>query len=218
MTAIRIAAGLALALVGAGCLGPRPGLFPPKSGAAVKSLYVVSHDRHAALVLARSDLPIGLIPEARDFPAAEYLEIGWGEKDYYRTPQKTSGLAFKALCWPNPSVLHVVGFSGPVTAYFPTGEVARVELSARGYEELCAWVDLQFERGDGWRGAALERGRYGDSWFYPATGKYCGLNTCNVWTAHALRAAGCPITPASSLTANRVMRQTRRFGTIIRQR
>lgn len=55
--------------------------------------------------------------------------------------------------------------------------------------------------------APLGPGLYGDSRFYPARERFHLFNTCNVWTARALRAAGLPFAPA--VTAEGVMAQAR---------
>ncbi len=63
----------------------------------------------------------------------------------------------------------------------------------------------------------LGKGLYGDSIFYRATGNYYLLKTCNVWTAKALRYAGCPVKPFYAVRAANVLAQTKKFGTVVRE-
>ena len=192
--------------------------LPAEDGAARKLVYLVSHGWHTGIVVRRTDLPTAVWPESEDFPGAEYLEVGWGDRDYYQSPEFSAWLAFKAIAWPTPSVLHIVGFSGPVTSYFPHSEVVELELSQRGFERLSGFVHDRFDRDGAARSARLGPGLYGQSAFYPAREKFHLFNTCNVWTARVLRAAGLPVTPVYAITTDNVMSQARRFGKTIQSR
>ena len=67
----------------------------------------------------KSDIPIAVLPELRDFPSAEYLEFSWGDRDYFPAPDAGVGLALKAAFWSSGSILHVVGFKEAVQEFFP---------------------------------------------------------------------------------------------------
>jgi hypothetical protein len=55
-------------------------------------------------------------------------------------------------------------------------------------------------------------GLYGQSHFYRALGSYYFPKTCNVWTAGALKASGFAASTVTALTAENVLKQSRRFG------
>ncbi|MBE0541843.1 MAG: DUF2459 domain-containing protein [Verrucomicrobia bacterium] len=206
-------AGLALVLVWQfGCVGPVKDLFPPAAGEPRKTVQVIRHGWHTGVAVRRADVPPGALPVTRDFPKADYVEFGWGDDAYYRTPRPTKGMALKAALWPTPSVLHVTGFQGTPRATFPASDIVEVELSAQGWERLAGFIDKTFARDADGRLLPLEKGLYGDSRFYRARGKFYFPKMCNRRTASALRAAGCPITRGYALTAGNVMWQTRRFG------
>lgn len=57
--------------------------------------------------------------------------------------------------------------------------------------------------------AALGPGLYGESRFFASDKTYHLFNTCNTWTASMLRAAGFPISPAFTATADGVMTAVR---------
>ena len=101
------------------CASPPNSLFPPGPNEPSRTIYLVSHGWHAGIVVKRTDIPAGFWPQHNEFPGAEYLEVGWGDKDYYMTPNPNLGITLKAGLLPTASVLHVVGFRGPVTHYFP---------------------------------------------------------------------------------------------------
>jgi uncharacterized protein (TIGR02117 family) len=197
------------------CSAPPKGLFPPAPNEPFKSIYLASHGWHAGIVIKRADIPEGVWPEHNDFPDAEYLEVGWGDKDYYMTPDPHMGITLKAGLWPTDSVLHVVGFRGSVTRYFSRSDVTRIDLSYEGFKRLCQYISGSYARDEKGNSQPLGPGLYGLSQFYLSRETYHAFNTCNVWTARGLKGAGCPITPGTTLTVDELMSRVAGFGTVI---
>ena len=197
---------LALGALTSACCGPIASLYPPRGDEVGRRVWVVRHDWHTGLVLRREDVPADVWPERDDFSGAEYLDVGWGDRDFYRAPRGSLWLGLKAAFWANDSVLHVAAFSAPPAVYFAGREVAEIGLSIRGFRALAAFIaDAHARTGEG-RAILLGPGTYGDSRFYLGRERYV-LTTCNVWTARALRAGGFPITPFWAITAANVMLQ-----------
>lgn len=211
-----VAACWLAALVTAGCAASGATVAPSADDAAPATIYIVGHGLHAGLVIGRADLAAGLMPEAADFPDARYLEIGWGDREYYMAPDPSLWVGLKAVLVPTPSALHVVGFDTPVDAYFPASTIVELRLSAAAMDRLARRIDASFERGAGSRAAPLGPGQYGDSRFYPSHEKFHLLMTCNAWLAHVLRAAGIDVSPRPAMTAGALIEQLRRHGRVIR--
>ena len=219
MHARHIALAVALAsLLEAGCASLPEGLFPPAPGEPTRAVYLVSHGWHAGIVVRRADIPAGVWPQSRDFPDGEYLEVGWGDRDYYMTPRPHFGHLLKAGLLPTASVLQIVGFDGPVARYFPRSEVIRIDLSEAGFGRLVRYLEDSHAVDAAGRAQPLGRSLYGRGRFYRSRETYHLFNTCNAWTARALRAAGCPITPAANLLVDTLMSNLARCGTVIRSR
>lgn len=180
-----------------------------------KTIYLVSHGWHAGIVLRRADIPGNVWPALGGFADAQYLEVGWGDMDYYRTPDPHMGLIIKAALLPTSSVLHIVGFSGAVPTYFPYSEIIRIELSAAGFEHLSRTIAASFATDEAGNASSMGPGLYGNSRFYLSRESYHLYNTCNVWTARALRAAGLPLIPATAIRVENLMSQTRKFGEVV---
>ena len=180
-----------------------------------KTIYLVSHGWHAGIVLRRADIPDILWTELGGFPDARYLEVGWGDMDYYQSPNSHMGLILKAALLPTASVLHIVGFNGSVPAYFPYSEIIEIELTSAGLEHLSRTIAASFTRDEAGHIMSLGPGLYGNSRFYLSRETYHLFNTCNVWTARALRAAGLPITPARAISVESLMSQARKFGVVV---
>jgi uncharacterized protein (TIGR02117 family) len=198
------------------CVGsdPRTNL-PASPGGPGVTVYLVSHGWHAGIVIKRADIPQGVWPQHKDFPDAEFLEVGWGDNDYYQTPDAHLGITLKAALLPTASALHIVGFSGPVSSYFPRSEIIKIRLSEPGFEKLCRTLAQSYWKDPAGDTVPLGPGLYGNSLFYRSRETYHLLNNCNAWMARALRIAGCPISPASILTVKQLMTSVSACGTVI---
>ncbi len=200
-------------LLGA-CASPGDISLPDPSEPSI-TVYLVRHGWHAGIVVKREHIPEGVWPQHKDFPDAEYLEVGWGDRDYYMTSSPHLGITLKAALLPTASVLHIVGFSGPVTRYFPASEVIRIELTEAGFQRLCNYLENSYALDEAGHNQPLGPSLYGSGKFYLSRESYHTFNTCNVWTARGLREAGCPFTPAANLTVDTLMTNAAKFGTVI---
>ncbi|WP_457670080.1 DUF2459 domain-containing protein [Thiolapillus sp.] len=180
-----------------------------------KTVYLVSHGWHAGIVVSRDDVPEDAWPILADFPDAKYLEIGWGDKDFYETPDPHAGIVLKAALLPSASVLHVVGFSDAVPRYFSRSEIIRIDLPAAGFHALIQGIGESFARDGSGKADYLGPGLYGDSRFYLSRERYHLFNTCNAWTARRLRRAGLPIRSLRSIRVEGLMSQARKLGRVI---
>ena len=186
---------------------------PDESG---RTIHVVGHGWHTGIVVRRDDIPPQLWPEKSDFPAATFLEVGWGDRDFYMRVQNTPWLALKAAFRSEGSVLHVAGFDRPVADEFPASNVIELRVARRDFERLVQYVHDAHARTVHPRVEPLAAGLYGDSRFYPAHERFHLFNNCNVWTARALQAAGFPLHPRLTLTASTLLGQAARHGRCLR--
>jgi uncharacterized protein (TIGR02117 family) len=174
-----------------------------------RRVFVVNHGWHSAVVVAKADIPEGLWPEIGDFPDADYLEFGWGDRDYYQAPDPGLGSALKAAFWSSGSVLHVVAFKGAVENYFPHSEIVEIALPEDAFQPLIQFISETFSRSDAAPPVETRPGLYGNSRFYPARGRFHLFRTCNTWVAEALRSGGLPISPAYAISAGNLMYQVK---------
>ena len=218
--ALRVLLVLAAVLLLATLLTRQPGdpvLYPPRAGEAVVEVAVVSHGYHTGLALPRAAVLAdagregfpALIAVATRFRAYSWIEIGWGEEEFYRqvpTPGSLGvGMALRALLRPgNRSVLHVVGLEGEPEKMFPDSEVLRLRLSEAGFRRMLAEVDRTFSL-EGRQPQEMGQGLYGPSLFFGANGAFNLLNLCNHWTGRMLAAAGLSAWPVPGTLAPGLM-------------
>ena len=174
------------------------------------TIFVSSNGWHTGLHLPvaelRAQVAFPLPAWARSY---DWIEIGWGAREFYMRGRPDVVLAARTLFTPNPSVLHVVGVPGMPAAYFPHAQVRPLRLTPAQFAVLSAKIGAHFERDARGAPVVLGRGLYGDARFYAARGFYYFPKTCNVWTARQLRDAGLPFCPALSTASGAVMMQAR---------
>jgi uncharacterized protein (TIGR02117 family) len=202
---------VAIVFVAATLVTMRPGdraLYPAPAGEPTVRVFVVSHGYHAGIVLPRVTLAeeasrrgyAALIAVSTRFAAFPFLEMGWGDEEFYRSvptiASVTVPMAARALFLPgNPSVVHVVGLSYPPRAAFPAADVIALDLSAKGFDRALGRIDATFAPAAGVPADDAGPGLYGPSRFYRARGTFNIFHVCNHWLADLLDAAGVPTAP-----------------------
>lgn len=189
---------------------------PPGSSPPDRPVYLVSHGWHVGLVLRREDAPAGLWPERDALGPVRYLEVGWGDGDFYPARPGTVALALRAAVNSRWSVLQVVGFDEPVAEMFPGSKILEIALSPQGLAALAEYIGMTYARDQDGQAIAVAPAQYGFGLFYAARGRYSLLHGSNTWVARALQIAGCPIDVDAAITAGAVLHQAVGFSRVIR--
>ena len=202
---------VAVLVVSLGCrsAGPVP---QPGASDTTFAIYLVEHGWHAGIAIRRSDIPPDAWTVQDDFPNAAFLEVGWGDAEYYPAADPGAGTLLKAGLLPTKSVLHIAAFARDPIAVFGHRTVIRIPVSEVGRDALLAFIRDEHARNEG-AVIPLGPGLYGDSRFYAGTTRYHVLNNCNTWVARALRTVGCAMAPARALTVRALLAQARDCGT-----
>lgn len=185
-----------------------PYVVEPISGDSAEidgDIYVASHDWHTGLIVP-AKLIQSLIPELKNrFKDVPYIEFGWGDRGFYQAKEITTGITLKAIFWPTDAVIHTVAVPVKAPKYFPNSQVEKLCLNGNQYSTLIRFIQSSFYRDKNNKLVKLKSGIYGDSQFYQAVGDFYLMNTCNKWTAKALKSAGMDINTTFKLTAGSIM-------------
>ncbi|MEA1921271.1 MAG: DUF2459 domain-containing protein [Pseudomonadota bacterium] len=176
------------------------------------TFFLVGHSWHTGIVIPAAAIPEPLLPVRRFYDKYEYIELSWGDEDFFKSDEFKVGTLLKAALLPSASVMHVVGFNGPVIDYFPLSDVIRLSLVEQNFLQLCEFISNSFEYNQQGEMVNLGPGIYGISHFYQAHEKYYLPKTCNVWTAKALQQAGYPISPYMTMRAESLLKRMEEFG------
>ena len=182
-------------------------VIPMEEGPRPHLVYVVSNGWHTAIVVSAPNLAAtDLLPEVADFPGAQFLEFGWGDRNYYQTKKATLSMTLKAALVPTPAVMHVADLQAPPEEDDNSkNEVISINLTEAGFLNLSKALAAGFDRPPNGRTEAISEGLYSKSYFYPARGEFHLFNTCNTWTARMLSISGVKLSRSGIITADGLM-------------
>lgn len=191
----------------ASCSGKPYVVKPSQDQSSVRpnKIFVLSHGWHTGLILSADQMNHDLPMLKKRFGDTLYYEFGWGDKGFYQAKKITTGLTLQAMFWSTGAVVHVVSVENSPYDYFPGSEITEICLGNSEFASLKKFISDSFYHDGHGNIVALTLGIYGDSQFYEGEGKYHIFNTCNKWTAKALKSAGMEIPYTFKLTAGSVM-------------
>ena len=172
-----------------------------------RTLFIVHDSWHAAIVLRKDDLSSAILPELTDFPNARLVEFSWGDKDYFPDPDSGFSMALKAAFWSSGSVLHLVSLNDDLKDLYPKAQIVELRLMPANFNRLVDYLSQSFLRLNSQGRAQASPGLYSYSRFYPSSGKFSLLNTCNTWVGQALETAGLPVSANRVITAGQLAEQ-----------
>jgi uncharacterized protein (TIGR02117 family) len=208
---MKIAFLFLVAVLFAACSG-QPEVVEPRADANPGSkhrVFETGHGWHTGIVVPAAAINQELPFLRKRFGDAPFYEFGWGDRGFYEAREITVGLAVRAILWPTETVMHVVAVPRPPKVYFPNSDIVEVTISEGGFKSLRQFIANSFYRDGDARTIAFQKGLYGDAQFYKGVGEFYLMNTCNKWTAKALKSAGVDITPTFKLTADSVIESLR---------
>ena len=172
---------------------------------------VVERGWHTDIALPTDELTGPLASLERDYPGAQYLVFGFGERAYLMAHGGFGEMV--AALFPSPSAVLMTALRAPPAEAFGTGDAVTLRLNQVGVDRIASfiWQDLVQQDGTAER---LTDGPYPGSVFYASNETYDAFHTCNTWTAALLRAGGLPVEPHGVLFAGQVMRQVRRIAAL----
>ncbi|MBF0611040.1 MAG: DUF2459 domain-containing protein [Magnetococcales bacterium] len=180
----------------------------PLAKVAATTLYVVSHGWHSGFLLDYLAVQQVIPQLAAAFPGARFLEIGWGDAEFYQKPDAGVSDAIQAACCSTGSVMHVVALDYAPEIYFAkSSRVVPVAIHGAGMACLGEYLNRHLARNEEGQMIPLGPGLYGRSRFFRATGAFSLSYTCNSWTTEGLQAAGVVMQPTLCRTADCVLEQ-----------
>lgn len=196
------------------CTSANTELFPEHESERPIPVILRSHGWHVGLLVPVNEQFTELMPPGLHLgrETHAYAELGWGDRNYYMSPDPGLWSTMKAALWPTTSVLHVAGYAE--LPRMPSGSGVRVMLSEAGYHALLHHAASYFEipEAAGTQTIWLDEGLYGDARFYASGRRYYFPKTSNRWVAGLLQEAGVPINRFTALSAGTLMHRSLEFG------
>lgn len=199
---------VALAYGLAGCAGSP---VEPYAGQAPKlqTLYVIASGWHTEIGVSADALSGPLASLRNASPDARYFVFGWGQREFYMTQEPgLSDLVDAAVS--ASSVMLVIPLEQTPAAFFTAGSrVFAIPVSQEGLDRLSQFLWDYVEKDVQHLPRRVGDGPYLGSSFYVSSGKYSLGNTCNTWTAEALRVTGLPVSASGVVFTHQVVDQVR---------
>jgi hypothetical protein len=146
-----------------------------------------------------------------DFPGAEYLTFGFGDRHYLLS--RDTGL-FDTLgaLFPGEAAMLVTGLSAEPVQAFGASNVVQLRLPANSLRQVEEFLFAYFSMDSNGKPLRLANGPYQGSIFYDSAATYDAFHTCNTWVAEALRVGNLPVSSSMVVFAFQVMTQVRRLS------
>lgn len=180
----------AMALL-AGCASVPRDEAPGVGDADAATVYVVRRGWHTDIGFAVRDLDGPLAAVAGNFPGANYLVVGFGDRGYLEARER--GAADLLALWPGEGLMLATGLEATPQQAFGADEVVELRLRRQAMAAVRSFVQDSFRVSTEGQPTGEAPGPYAGSLFFASSLRYSGMHTCNTWTAQALRAGKVPV-------------------------
>ncbi|MCX7986218.1 MAG: DUF2459 domain-containing protein [Bacteroidales bacterium] len=176
-----------------------------------KNIFLVRQSWHAALVMPSHDLKNYLSKLPNHFFHYQYIEISWGDLDFFTASKPTVWQGIKAVLFPTNSVILVQAYNTHPSLIFPLGYVFEFKISENDYRLLLAYIEKSFKTDTNNSILHLSSSTCVPySCFYHSVDKYHLFNTCNMWIARGLRKGGLDVCVWLSMFPKGLIKQTQK--------
>jgi uncharacterized protein (TIGR02117 family) len=189
----------------AGCSGHRTVAHSERS----QVVYVVRRGWHTGVAVGIAQWPQRDWPVLAAFEDARYLELGWGDADFYQADKPTVWMGLAAALWPSATVMEVVPLQEPPPPGTDDYESVAVHVSNAELQAIASSLDASFAHPLSPTGKTY-RTAGGEARFYHARGNFHLLRMCNRWTSELLLRAGCAVSPRLAMTAGQVVKAAKK--------
>ncbi|HTH18015.1 MAG TPA: DUF2459 domain-containing protein [Magnetospirillum sp.] len=173
---------------------------------------VIERGWHTDIGLPVDQLSAPLARLALDYPGAQVLEFGFGDRAFYMAREENLNQALAAL-FPGPGAILLTALRVPAPEAFGAEHVVVLRLSPAGFDGLSEYVWQALAKQADGTPLRIGDGPYPGSAFYAASQTYNAFFNCNAWTAEALSSGNLPIEPHGVLFADQLMSQARHVAT-----
>ena len=158
----------------------------------VPYFYFTNNGLHTHLVFPTQQIK-DLLPALKPyFLDTTWLQIGWGDYQYYGNPEQTNWMGAKALFLPTAAVIGMLGINTIPEDIPKNTAFYKISLDTMHWNAILGFI------------CAMIRAKPTGEMFFAAHGTYSIFNTCNHWTAKALATAGLSMKPSRSFSPNYV--------------
>ena len=170
-------------------------------------VYLARRGWHIDIGFRVADLEPPLAVVAQDFPNAQYVFFGFGDRRYLVSRNKNFPNMLAAL-WPGAGLVLATGLVATPEEAFGAGHVIRLRVSPAQRRNGQNFIWNALAKADG-AASLVAKGPYPGSLYYSAVPTYSAIRTCNTWVAEALQSSGLAIRSVGVVFAAQLWLQLR---------
>ena len=182
-----------------------------------KNIYLIKSYWHVGIVIEIDSASVAGIPVLKRFSKYNFVDIGWGDEDFFQDSEIDYYNAAKAILFPTKSVIKITAHLSDLAGIIRWSDFCiKLKLTDDQYSGLLEYIDNSF---------LIEDDEYifissfaeGAIVFYKSGLSYHLFNTCNTWVAEALETAGCGISKSGIITAEDLFVEVKTIGEVLKE-
>lgn len=180
-------------------------------------VYLVKENWHTGIMFEINDYTIEVLPALSLLKDYLYVDIGWGDAEFYQTPGIDMYLAAKAILIPTPTVIRIDGYKFPIEKIIEWREFAiKYEFSAEEFSKLIKFINDHIVYVEG-KPVITKHEVDSPVYFIKSLGEYHLLRTCNTWAAQAINSTGFGVDTFGLVTASQLYSKFAKYGKILKR-
>ncbi|MCM4159749.1 DUF2459 domain-containing protein [Antarcticibacterium flavum] len=181
------------------------------------SIYVSSISWHTGIIVPAATFPESIWPPEINYKNAAWLEIGWGDMDFFSAKGFNPWHAIKAAFWPTSSAMQIKPIYGPVETAYSNTNLAKLKIDKEQLDKLRNYLLRELKLNEDAKLIPVTAGP-SNSYFFKGSSSYYFPKNSNVWVAKALKETGFSLTPIWYQTTGKVVRKAGEFGELVMEK
>ncbi len=179
-------------------------------------VYLIKSHWHVGFLLSVNDNLLKRFSFFDSFENYDFIDIGWGDEDFYQNDDIDYFLGAKAILFPTNSVLRVSGHSSGIERIIYWSDYClKLTLNRNSFNMLLDFIYDSFLLINETPVVTLEK-HGGMIKYYRSVHKYHLFNTCNKWIAKGLEYAGLNVSSSGIITAEDLIKEVSKTGEVIK--
>lgn len=180
-------------------------------------VFLVKKNLHTGIVFSVNEKLIEYIPAVKNFSEYSYVDIGWGDEDFYQHPDPDILLGAKAILVPTSSVIRIEGKNYEINKIAERSDFCiKFNFTDEQFIKLCEFINYSFLKDEHKNFIAASQNDNNRIIFYKSGLKYHLFNTCNTWIAEAFENSGFDVSSSGVITAENLFEELSPFGLILK--
>lgn len=180
-----------------------------------KTFYVINYSWHTGFILEWDELLAEKIPAAASLKEYQFVDIGWGDEEFYQTPGIDYYLAAKAVLIPTSSAVRIAGYKFDLELIKTMSDyLVEFKVGRKEYLKLLNFIDDSFEKNETEELFLLSESSNGRIKFFASHRYYHLFNTCNTWIAEGLNRAGLNVRTSLVVQSEDLFEEIKTIGNV----